>query len=300
MNKRFLPIILLLAGQACLVGRITPTPAAGPTPAATETAAAPTPTPAATAAIEVTPGAPDLTADCRSAVDGIRSLLDPLGYPDHFNQGDFSHQPGDFDANTFFSVLPHLCMKDGYVLDYVVHQDGMGGEPAVYARLESALPFESVDALMQANARATSKPSSSGLAYSAMYLPWVEVDGSPAGYLEYNLLYTYGSQFYLFWHSGYNDTRVMCEPGDLAKVQQEVSEAFGDLSLPADVVAKAKSIDYTPRVKIEGSQVIVRFVTFTKWGGFSEVTYTMDKDNPSHLLNFESRVLVEYNCGIMF
>ena len=44
---------------------------------------------------------------------------------------------------------------------------------------------------------------------------------------------------------------------------------------------------------VDESTIIVRVVIFTKWGGFFENVYVMDKDNPSQLLDVQHNPLIE-------
>jgi hypothetical protein len=73
-----------------------------------------------------------------------------------------------------------------------------------------------------------------------------------------------------------------------------------DLKLPDDVVRQARGIDLEPRVEFQDDTVRVRLVTFSKWGGFSEEVYSASKAFPHRFLNVETKVLVPYDCGIMF
>ena len=41
-----------------------------------------------------------------------------------------------FDINRYFTVLTHLVLEDGYVLDYVYFAPGGDGAPYLYARRE--------------------------------------------------------------------------------------------------------------------------------------------------------------------
>ena len=46
-----------------------------------------------------------------------------------------------FDSNKYFTVLTHLALEDGYVLDYVYFAPGGDGTPYLYARRESEPEF---------------------------------------------------------------------------------------------------------------------------------------------------------------
>jgi hypothetical protein len=289
--KRIILVLVLLACQACLLNRFIPGQNKS-TPAVKETL----PSTATTS-----PKAADLAAVCRTDVDGIRALLDGLEYPQHLTDGDFTRHPEDFDPNQFFSVLTHLHMQPGYVLDYVAFQDGMGGKPLVYARQESDTPYASYDAFMLAHAEVTPEERSyASLYYAYDYLAHVQVDGSPESYLEYNLLAVYGDQWYLFWHSNYKDSMVLCDPTDLDRADAEASSFGNDTGLPADVKSAAKKLDFTPTVAITETGVTVRYVYFTKWGGFMEEVFIIAPDNPYTIINRTTTPLVEYNCGVMF
>ena len=48
---------------------------------------------------------------------------------------------GDFDVNSFLSVLDHLSLEEGYALDFVYFSDDLGGKPLVYARESDQPPF---------------------------------------------------------------------------------------------------------------------------------------------------------------
>ena len=73
-----------------------------------------------------------------------------------------------------------------------------------------------------------------------------------------------------------------------------------DIEFPQDVKDRIDKIDFSPVVIVGESDVTVRFVTFTKWGGFFENVYVMDKEDPMQLLDVKFNPLIEYDCGINF
>lgn len=73
-----------------------------------------------------------------------------------------------------------------------------------------------------------------------------------------------------------------------------------EIEFPQDVKDRIEQIDFSPMVIIDENSVTVRYVTFTKWGGFFENVYVMDKDNPMQLLDVKFNPLIEYDCGISF
>ena len=63
--------------------------------------------------------------------------------------------------------------------------------------------------------------------------------------------------------------------------------------------------DITPIVEMDrkSNQVLVKLVTFSKWGGFSRRTFGITKGPLGGILKIElisTEVLVEYVSGIMF
>ena len=71
---------------------------------------------------------------CRATVKAISALTGGLEIPDYFLAENPVKTGSEFDVMDYFSVLDHLSMQPGYVLDYVYHYDGMGGYPVLYAR----------------------------------------------------------------------------------------------------------------------------------------------------------------------
>jgi hypothetical protein len=58
--------------------------------------------------------------------------------------------------------------------------------------------------------------------------------------------------------------------------------------------------DLEPAVVIGDQTVEVRFVTFTKWGGFYLTTSMLDRSSPHTILDVQKKNLIPYDCGIMF
>jgi hypothetical protein len=158
------------------------------------------------------------------------------------------------------------------------------------------------------------------------YLDHIQVDDTAEGFFEFIVLYIMGDQFYLYWHANYNDTRIVCDRAGLevviaateefgtplsSEVQREARALdleprvqFEEGTLAGErlhaVVAQEQRLDLEPRVESEEGTVHVRVVTFTKWGGFFEETYTISRDFPHTILHHEADMLVAYDCGVSF
>jgi hypothetical protein len=241
---------------------------------------------------------------CQETVDNFKSLQ-PGGIPDNLMQNDSSKTGGEFDTNTYFSVLTHLSVEEGYVLDWVYRHDGSAGSPILYARPTDATPYKNYHEFAEAADTYTRPENDISLVWFVMgeetgvFSNKIKTDGTAEGYFEYTVLQLLGQQFYLFWHANYNDTRIVCEPAALESI---LSYLENTEYKPIDNGFKkdARKIDLQPTVKYSGDMVTVSVVVFSDWGGFSRCSCTMYKEYPHTVIGFEEEALLEYNCGIMF
>lgn len=225
----------------------------------------------------------------QQTVDALNTVK-PGEIPAHLRQTDAVRNGSEFDPNRYFSVLTHLSMEPGYVLDYVYYFDGMGGLPMLYARPADRPPYEDYAAYSAAVGNPGEQRSS--------YLEHVRTDGTPAGFFELVVLRINGGQFYLYWHANYNDAQLVCDRARMEELVAGLEESSTPLA--GDALRQARAIDYTPTIEVAGDTVRVRVVTFSLWSGFSEEIYTISKSFPHQFLDVESKVLVPYDCGIMF
>jgi hypothetical protein len=222
---------------------------------------------------------PDPSLDWAGPIQ-TAAALQPDEIPGHLLQATPQPQDSDFDPNQYFTAFTHLSMEPGYVLDYTYQYDGMGGWPYLFARLEENDSLEAGEALP--------------------YLEHIQTDGTEMGYYELAAFDMMAGQFYLFWHANYDDTVIVTDAATRdaivdAAVSGDVGYAMDEASARA-----ARAIDVTPWVRLEGETVTVRFITFSNFTGFTERIYTLAKEFPHTILNEESKVLVEYNWGIVF
>ena len=225
---------------------------------------------------------------CRETITALYDLRSGLSFPEHFSQEDATRQGGEFDPNHYFEVFSHLQMQAGYVLDYVYHQDGMGGYPLLYARPVDQVPFVNESEY----AAASDRPD---------YLTYVFPQDSPEGYFEYAAFAMVANQFYLDWHANYNDWTVLCDQGDIEEIIEnfDSEDAFG-IPMTAKQSRQARSIENPqPVVELSDDIATVKMLVFTKWGGFYRRTLTIRRADHS-IMDEQDEPLVEYDCGIMF
>jgi hypothetical protein len=220
---------------------------------------------------------------CRDSVAGMHTLTAGLKLsPDLQRMNAFK---GEFDPNRYFKVLTRLRVHEGSTLDYVYHYDGMGGYPMLYVRRLDEKPLRTA-----AEYRAA-KP--------ATYLSGIEVDDAPEGYLQLAILSVMGGQYYLFWHAGYNDVRVVCGQESIDEIIRERGDSDRGFN-SAGWQERARSIpDPAPTARLEPDRAIVGLLTFTKWGGFLRNTYSIRRSFP-HEITVQRETVVEYRCGIVF
>ncbi len=224
---------------------------------------------------------------CGKYLKAMQALTGGLEFPPNFRTENPVKTGGEFDVMQYFTVLDHLTMQPGYLLDYVYHYDGMGGYPVLYAR-PGAQPAYATEADLVA---AGETPN---------YLDFVQADDTPEGYFQFVMLQKMGRQFYKFWHANYSDVDLVC---DKAAVMASVASTDQDFGKPMPLLARLQTrfLRYVePRVLIGEETVEVRFVTFTLWGGFYRQTYTLQRRFPHAILNTQEENLVHYDCGVMF
>jgi len=230
------------------------------------------------------PGA--VIADCADTVAALGDAW-PGDIPQHLL--DTGTKRGDeFDANQYFNVLTHLSMQEGYALDYVYQSDSLGGFPLLYARPADQIPYASIADI----------PENTPLPDLRQRL---EIEDVEQGYFEYVLMDIMANQFYLFWHANYNDTRIVCDRDEVNDIISSLnSGGFGNkVDITQQIKARAlRNIE--PVVNLTGDVAKVQVITFTKWGGFYRLTYTIRRGFPHTISDVKQEDLVPYDCGVMF
>ena len=238
--------------------------------------------------------------DCQGIVDGLVSVrtfsepADGATYAD-FLSGLAGGTVEGFDVNDYFSVLTHLSMEPGYTLDYVYAYFFTDGEPILYARPVDQAPYDTYFAFEEAE-YPDDFPDISVLRHD--FTAHIQVDDTPDGFLELLALRTMGSQFYLHWHAATHDAAIICNQAALEALIAE--QRYPGMAFSPGVLRKARAIDFEPVIAMTEDTVTVRVVTFTNWGGFIEESTTLSRSFPHTVLLQEQRVLVEYDCGIVF
>jgi len=227
---------------------------------------------------------------CHETIAAVNALKSGLKFPEQFGHENPAKQGNEFDPNHYFEVFKTLQMQDGYTLDFVYHQDGMGGYPVLYARPIGQPPY-----ITEADYAVTTSGDRPD------YLSFVVPQDNPRGYFEYAAFAVLANQFYLSWHANYNDWKILCDREEVDAIIQSLDgeHAFG-VPMTAKQKKEARSIDNPqPSVNLNAETATVTMLVFTKWGGFYQREFTIRRADHS-ILDVQDTPLVEYECGIMF
>jgi hypothetical protein len=226
-------------------------------------------------------------SNCRQTVDALSALTGGLEIPANFQASDPLKKGGEFDVMQYFSVLNHLSLRPGYVLDYIYHYDGMGGYPTLYVRPASQPPYASESDLTAAGE-------------TSSYLDFIQVDDTPESYFQLAVLSLMGSQFYLYWHANYNDSQIICARVDVSDV---VTSLDGNFGYPISLIGRIRAAflwNVGPLVDLGAQAAKVRLITFTRWGGFYQQIFTISRSAPNTIQGVQENNLVPYNCGVTY
>jgi hypothetical protein len=236
-----------------------------------------------------------LRIEWQQDIDQLRNFYHSLSFPEHFLADNPTFQDGEFDVMSVFHILDHIWMEDGYRLAYVYQYDFMGGYPILYAHRTDEEAYLSYQAYLSDRGGCLEGDMNNP---ECNYLAHIEVDGSELGYLQLLLLDVMGNQFYLFWHAEYNDATFVATESAKEELIERISDPF--ISLTRQQRSQANRINITPIVSIDEETVDIRAVWFTKWGGFYESSYLIDRSSPYEVKIRSTNNLVEYDCGLMF
>lgn len=243
----------------------------------------------------------------QKTVDKMESTLKNIPRIEIEEKNDSTRKPANaFDPNIYFSALRHIKLKPGYVLDYVIMKGFMGGEPYVYARKANEKPFQT---LHEYSAKLDELEKTDRSEYSIYHNhsrysteTEIELTDTDESYIEYVVLNIMKEQFYLWWHSNYNDKQIVFTKEKLARILDPLPYASDSLK------DKVSSLYLEPIVTRKDSVVDVSLPVFSHWGGLVRRHYTISKSEPHHITNmpfYTSDVdkrdyLLDYDCKRRF
>lgn len=206
--------------------------------------------------------------------------------PEHLMKKDAKRNGKEFDPNSYLTVLTHLTLVHGYTLDYIYNYTFFDGSPYLYARQLDAPPLRSA-------------PCHGDWEVDRQVSDFLVADGSPEGFFELVVFRCLAGQFYLHWHSKYNDLRVITESSEIEALISEFG-GEGPWELGEAKIAAMRLVDPQPIVEIDDNRASVSYCIFSKWGGLLRLKQSFRKTAPHLLLNEEQLDEVKYNCGICY
>lgn len=285
-----------------------------------------------TASIKKTPDndsdSEDLGAALQKTLTAFQNVHANLEFPEHLIAKDAKKQGDEFDVEKYFTVLKHLSMKDGYRLDYVYPMGGIGRSPVLYSRKADQPAYTDyeeyvnavrkkahVDEIESIEKEYRKKIDAMGITAAGewrekqlekypdyqhwqWYLDDICVDGTAQGWLELIILDLLGDQFYQFWHAAYNDTMII--PANTAVSAVSNLHIVDEETVPPVIALLGSALDVRPLVEVKDETVTVSIVTFSKWGGFSEQVFSINKNQPHRIKEISDNTLILYHCNVIF
>ncbi|HQG29250.1 MAG TPA: hypothetical protein PLY73_11935 [Candidatus Ozemobacteraceae bacterium] len=196
---------------------------------------------------------------------------------------------GGYDPNEFLALFPRLGIASGQVLDFVYDYQELGGHPVLYARPSDQAAFPSFAEFKKIYPKRYFIGDASR--YDPVYLGSIVADGTPDGFLQLAIIVLIGEQFYIHWHAVYYmflpilDQRTF--DGVLGAYKKEEAE-------------KGRTIDFRPRVTLEGDRARVEYHVFNEWTGIKRIVWTVNRAFPHRLVSVEEKVLLPYKSPIQF
>jgi hypothetical protein len=223
---------------------------------------------------------------CSTAVSAVNALQ--TGVIPEYLWTTGKKQGDEFDVNQYFRALTHVSMRQGYTLDYVYQIDNLGGYPLLYARPVDQTPYASTVNIPED----TEWPD---------FLEYLDVEDTEQGYFEYVVMDIMADQFYLYWHANYNDTQIICNRQQLYDMVAQIGSGDFGNPMDPDQQQKARTLrNIMPVVRLTGDVAVVEIVTFTRWGGFYRLTYTISRETPHKIIDVKQEILLPYDSGVVF
>jgi hypothetical protein len=214
-------------------------------------------------------------------------MLNPTKVPKHLRQRNPTRRINDFDPNTYFTVLSHLSMKPGYILDYVYDHNSLGGHPCLYARTFDEKSLGSSDEHHLWKKRNN-------------LLSFLVADDSLDSFFQLAVFRQLGGQFYLDWHANYNDHTILTTPAEVETLIANVNVNGFGAEFTEDQIERIRATEIQPTIELFANQANVTYCIFTKWGGLFRVQDSYSRLSPHILLSHIILSKVCYDCCVSF
>lgn len=212
-----------------------------------------------------------------------------------------------FDPNMYFEVFNKIKLMPGYILDFLYINGGIGGEPILFTRKITDSPKQFVKQTYLKN---------DSIFSNICYVNHIKFENSPMGFFQFEVFKVVINQFYLFWHSLYNDLYFISGTKHLSNklewLKKETPNEFERIINEFQIVNKCKKnsmniLEYSPFNEykslpsveyITNDKAIVNSITFSSYKGL--VLRTSYIQWPNLVENTNEKVIFNYNYGIIY
>ena len=129
----------------------------------------------------------------------------------------------------------------------------------------------------------------------------VKLDGTPESAWERILLKEASKQFFLAWHAGYGEHRIVT---DVRRFDDEVNIGFVGERAWREIGESGRSRmmknNFAPTVALAGNQATVTYYVFSAFGGLLKLTDHVDMVSGEIRGKTQVEQIVEYDCGVRY
>lgn len=129
----------------------------------------------------------------------------------------------------------------------------------------------------------------------------VKLDGTPESAWERILLKEASKQFFLAWHAGYGEHRIVT---DVRRFDDEVNIGFVGERAWRKIGESGRSRmmknNFAPTVALAGNQATVTYYVFSAFGGLLKLTDHVDMVSGEIRGKTQVEQIVEYDCGVRY
>lgn len=250
----------------------------------------------------------------QSRIDRLKSYQQTAGCPT--NDEEITELKSNFKLDKYFDIFDKIDIEAGWAIDYLYQGSHLGAAPRIIVYREDKKEEYSKKAF-ELSSMEEDEMSFRREVYEAdelkkflnspdldeNYLNHIKLDGSKESYFQFIILLSMASQFALFWHAATYDAEIVCTTEAVKKILARKDSGNGEyytIFSDEEKVAKAKELNVEPEIEIKQDKVLIRLVSFTKWGGFFEIKYQIRKDFPHQIIDREKKNLLHFECGFVY
>jgi hypothetical protein len=211
-----------------------------------------------------------------------------------------------FDVNSYFKVLDHLEVEDGYILDYV--QGGRWWQPIECRHLPIIYAVEGDELPLRTSADYCSDilglewwedcNLSHFVESKDDYLRHIVIEDTHEGYFQFVTLATIGDLFPPTWRSIITTEdealKTFTEIASWTPQDEQRLDSFWGWRMKQSL----KQIDYTPRVELSEDFATVRITVYHTWGGVVEIITKISRNFPHEIISWDESLLLEYKPAL--